>query len=338
MFTIVFRPANPVRSLEIILLPFVFCSYAFLMSVSAGAQGYPAKTVRVVHGYAVGSAIDIFSRPLAQKLSEMTGQQFVIDARPGATGTIASEIVAKSLPDGYTLLAAPSSAIGSTPHLQKLTFDTLHDFAPIAQINEFYSVVVSHPSVPARNADELIKLAKIRPGYLTYGSTGVGSGFHLNFEYFCQAAGIRLLHIPYRGGGTAAIADLIAGRVDLMLDNIAVVKPQVDAGRLRALGVTGRHAVAAMPGVPPIAISGLPGYESVGWHGWLAPAATPREVVVKLNVTIRKILATQEMRALWASQGVERTDTDPEQFAVRISVDYERYGRLIKSLGLGIVK
>jgi tripartite-type tricarboxylate transporter receptor subunit TctC len=304
----------------------------------AAAQTYPAKTVRVVHGYAVGSAIDIFSRPLAQKLSEVLGQQFVIDARPGATGTIGSEIVAKSAPDGYTLLAAPSSAMGSTPHMQKLSFDPLRDFAPIVQINEFYSVIVAHPSVPARNAAELIKLAKAKPGYLTYGSTGVGSGFHLNFEYFCQMAGIQLLHVPYRGGGSAAIADLIAGRVDLMLDNIAVVKAQLDAGRVRALGVTGLRPVAALPGVPPIADSGLPGYESVGWHGWLAPAGTPREIVVQLNAAIRRILVTPDMKALWSSQGVETVDTTPEQFAARMRQDYDRYGRLVRSLGLGITK
>jgi tripartite-type tricarboxylate transporter receptor subunit TctC len=313
-----------------------FCAWA--VSLAAPAQSYPAKTVRVVHGYAVGSAIDIFSRPLAQKLSEVLGQQFVIDARPGATGTIGSEIVARSAPDGYTLLAAPSSAMGSTPHMQKLSFDPLRDFAPIAQINEFYSVIVAHPSVPARSAADLIRLAKARPGYLTYGSTGVGSGFHLNFEYFCQMAGIQLLHVPYRGGGSAAIADLIAGRVDLMLDNIAVVKAQLDAGRVRPLGVTGRRPVAALPGVPPIADSGLPGYESVGWHGWLAPAGTPREIVIQLNAAMRKVLALPEMRALWNSQGVETVDTTPEQFAARLRQDYDRYGRLVRSLGLGIAK
>lgn len=318
-------------------LLFLFIA-AFLPAAPSLAQTYPAKTVRVVHGYAVGSAIDIFSRPLAQKLSEMLGQQFVIDARPGATGTIGSDIVAKSAPDGYTLLAAPSSALGSTPHMQKLPFDTLRDFAPIAQINEFYSVIVVHPSVPARNAADLIKLAKARPGYLTYGSTGVGSGFHLNFEYFCQMAGIQLLHVPYRGGGSLAIADLIAGRVDLMLDNIAVVKTQLDAGRVRALGVTGLRPVAALPGVPPIADSGLPGYESVGWHGWLAPAGTSRETIAQLNTAIRKVLAMPEMKALWSAQGVESVDTTPEQFAARVRFDYDRYGRLIRSLGLGIAK
>jgi tripartite-type tricarboxylate transporter receptor subunit TctC len=305
-------------------------------AMQTGAQPYPAKTVRVVHGYAVGSAIDLFSRPLAQKLSEALGAQFVIDARPGATGTIGSEIVARSAPDGYTLLAAPSSAMGSTPHLQKLSYDTLRDFAPIAQIDEFYSVIVVHPAVPARNSAELIALAKSKPGYLTFGSTGVGSGFHLNVENFAMRAGIKMLHVPYRGGGSAAIADLIAGRVDLMQDNLAVVKPQIDAGRLRAIGVTGPRRLAALPNVPTISESGLPGYESVGWHGWLAPAGTPREIINQLNASMRKALALPEIKSLWNSQGVEVVDTTPEQFAARMRQDYEKYGKLIKSLGLGI--
>lgn len=326
---------NPVALLGIAAAAMVCCT---LSSVDVQAQAYPTRTVRVVHGYATGSAIDVFSRPLAQKLSQALGQQFVIDARPGATGTIGSEIVVKSAPDGYTLLAAPSSALGSTPHLQKLSYDTLKDFAPIAQINEFYSVIVAHPSVPAKNSAELIALAKSKPGYLTFGSTGIGSGFHLNMEYFCQMAGIKLLHIPYRGGGSAAITDLLAGRVDLMLDNIGVVKPQLDAGKLKAIGVTGRKRVPALPNVPTIDESGLPGYESVGWHGWLAPAGTPKEIIAQLNAAIRKILATPEIGNLWASQGVNLADTTPEQFTARVRQDYDRYGKLIKSLGLAIQK
>jgi len=198
----------------------------------------------------------------------------VVDARPGATGTIGSEIVARSSPDGYTLLAAPSSALGSTPHLQKLSYDTLRDFAPIAQINEFYSVFVVHPAVPARNSAELIALAKAKPA-ISRSFDGRRHGFHLNVENFAMLAGIRMLHVPYRGGGSAAIADLIAGRVDMMQDNLAVVKPQIDAGRLRAIGVTGPRRLAALPDVPTISERGLPGYESVGWHGWLAPPERP---------------------------------------------------------------
>jgi len=309
-----------------------------LVTVETSAQTYPAKTVRVIHGYAVGSAIDVYSRPLAQKVSEMLGQQFVIDARPGATGTIGSEIVAKSPPDGYTLLAAPSSALGSTPHMQKLPFDTLKDFVPIAQIDEFYSVIVAHPRVPANNSAELIKLAKARPGYLTFGSTGVGSGFHLNMEMFCQMAGVKMLHVPYRGGGSSAITDLVAGRVDLMLDNIGVLKPQIDSGKVKPIGVTGKKRVAALPNVPTIDESGLRGYETVGWHGWLAPAGTSKDIIARLNGAMRKALALPDIRSFWASQGVEVVDTTPEQFAARVRQDYDKYGKLVRSLGLGIEK
>jgi len=309
---------------------------AIFCARDSGAQSYPTRAVRVIHGYAVGSAIDVYSRPLAQKLSEALGYQFVVDARPGATGTIGSEIVVKSPPDGYTLLAAPSSALGSTPHMQKLSYDTLKDFAPIAQINQFYSVIVVHPAVPAKTAADLIALAKARPGFLTYASTGVGSGFHLNMESFCQMAAIKMLHVPYRGGGSTALPDLLAGRVDAMLDNIGVVKPNIDSGKLRPLGVTGLKRVAALPNVPTISESGLPGYESMGWHGWLAPAATPKQIVAQLNAAIRKALAQPDIRAIWESNGIEVVDTTPEQFAARIREDYERYGKLVRSLGLAV--
>ena len=300
----------------------------------APAQNWPAKPLRLVHGFASGSAIDVFSRPLAQKLSEQLGQQVVVDSRPGATGTIANDLVAKSAPDGYTLLAAPGSAMAATPHLFKVGYNSLRDFAPVYQISDFSYVLVAHPAVPAKTARELIALAKSRPGYLTYGSTGIGSGFHLAGELFCSMAGVQMLHVPYRGGGTAAITDLVGGRVDLMWDSLAVVKPQMQAGRLRAIGVTGTRRATALPDVPTIAESGLPGYEIVGWHGVFAPAGTPREIVDRLSGLIAKILAAPDMRELWNTQGMEIHPSSPEQFAARLRFDYERYGKLIKNAGI----
>ncbi len=300
------------------------------------AQIYPTKPIRLVHGFGAGSAIDVFSRPLAQKLSESLGQQVVVDARPGATGTIANELVARSAPDGYTLLAAPGSAMAATPHLYKVAYAPLQDFVPVIQISDFSYVLVAHPAVPAAGARELIALAKSRPGYLTYGSTGVGSGFHLAGELFCAMAGIQMLHVPYRGGGAAAITDLVAGRVDLMWDSLAVVKPQMQAGKLRAIGVTGAKRAPALPEVPSIAESGLPGYEMVGWHGIFAPAGTPREIVVRLNATIGKILGLADVRELWTTQGMEVVPSTPEQFAARLRFDYDRYAKLIKNSGIKI--
>jgi tripartite-type tricarboxylate transporter receptor subunit TctC len=315
----------------------VACAIALSQQPGAGyAQVYPNKTIRLVHGFAAGSAIDVFSRPLAQKLSEALGQQVVIDSRPGATGMIANDLVAKSAPDGYTLLAAPGSAMAATPHLYKVPYDSLRDFAPIIQLSTFSYVLVAHPAVPVKTARDLIALAKSRPGMLTYGSTGVGSGFHLAGELFCAMAGVQMLHVPYRGGGTAAITDLVAGRVDLMWDSLAVVKPQMQAGRLRAIGVTGTRRAAALPEVPAIAESGLPGYEMIGWHGIFAPAGTSREIVGKLNATIAKILGTADIKELWNNQAMEIFPSTPEQFAARLRFDYERYGKLIKSSGIKI--
>jgi tripartite-type tricarboxylate transporter receptor subunit TctC len=289
-----------------------------------------------VHGFASGSAIDVFSRPLAQKLTESLGQQVVVDGRPGATGMIANDFVAKSAPDGYTLLAAPGSAMAATPHLYKVPYDSLRDFAPVIQISTFSYVLVAHPAVPAKTARELIALAKTRSEALTYGSTGVGSGFHLAGELFASMAGIQLLHVPYRGGGSAAIVDLVAGRVDLMWDSLAVVLPQMRAGKLRAIGVTGARRAAALPDVPAIADSGLPGYEMIGWHGIFAPAGTPRDIVAKLNGAIAKILATADMKELWNTQAMEIAPSTPEQFAARLRFDFDRYGKLIKNSGIKV--
>ena len=300
------------------------------------AQSYPSKPIRLIHGFATGSAIDVFSRPLAQKLTETLGQQVVVDSRPGATGTIANAFVAKSAPDGHTLLAAPGSSMAATPHLYKVPYDPLRDFAPIIQISEFSYVLVAHPAVPAKTARDLIALAKARPGSLTYGSTGLGSGFHLAGELFAAMAGVQMLHVPYRGGGSAAITDLVAGRVDLMWDSLAVVKPQMQAGKLRAIGVTGSRPAAALPDVPAIAASGLPGYEMVGWHGVFAPAATPRDIVERLSTAIAKILSAADVKELWNTQGMEIVPSNPEQFAARVRFDYERYGKLIKSSGITV--
>ncbi len=300
------------------------------------AQTYPNKSIRLVHGFASGAAIDVVSRPLAQKLTEVLGQQVVVDSRPGATGTIANELVAKSAPDGYTLLVAPSSAMTATPHLFAVRYRPLDDFAPIIQIGQFPFVLVAHPNVPAKNARELIALAKARPGALTYTSPGIGTGFHLGGELFCQMAGIKMLHVPYRGGGTAAITDLIGGRVDLSFDNLGVVRPYLQAGRLRALGVTSLHASPALPGVPAVADSGLPGFEAGGWHGIYAPAATPRELIVQLNAVIAKVLASPEIRQVWSTFAMDVVPFTPESFAEKLRSEYERYGKLIKTVGIKI--
>ena len=305
------------------------------LTTCAHAQSYPSRPIRLVHGFATGSPVDLFARPLAQKLSEKLGQQVIVDAKPGATGTIANEIVAKSAPDGYTLLAAPGSAIAATPHLLPVNY-TVKDLAPVVQITDFSYVLVAHPAVPARNVRELIALAKKRKDPLTYSSTGVGSGFHLAGELFCAMAGIKMLHVPYRGGGATAMTDLISGRVDLTWNSLAVVKPQMQAGKLKALGVTGLRRAAALPDVPTIAESGLPGYEMTGWHGIFTPAGVSRDIILRLNALVSTILATPDMKELWNTQGMEIVPNTPEQFAARVRYDYQRYGKLINESGIKI--
>ena len=313
------------------LMVFVVAAVA---AMSVAAQNYPVKPVRIIMGFPAGSTVDVLVRPLAQRLTETLGQQFIVDNRAGATGIIASELVAKAAPDGYTLLGTPSSAITSTPHLsQHLPFDPLRDFVSVNQINWFSYVLITHPTVPARNVGELIALAKSKPGVLTYGSSGIGSAFHLAGELFRLMAKIDIIHVPYKGG-PPAVTDMMGGRLDLMFYSLAVVRQQIEAGRLRALAVTGDHRDPLLPLVPTVAESGLRGYEMSGGHVILAPAATPREILIKLNAAILKALGTPEMKDLWARQGMEISLTTLDQAAARLRGDYDRYGKLIKDAGI----
>jgi tripartite-type tricarboxylate transporter receptor subunit TctC len=300
----------------------------------AQAQTYPAKPIRLVLGFPAGTNVDILARPVALRMSEALGQQVIVDNRPGATGLIANELVAKSAPDGYTLLVAPGSSLTSTPHLRiKMPYDSLKDFVPIAQMNSFPQVLIVNPGVPAKTVKELIALAREKPGVLTYGSSGVGSAFHLAGELFASMAKVKMLHVPYKGGNLA-LTDLIGGRIDVMFYSLAVALPQIKAGKVRAIAVTGLKHDALMPELPTVDESGLRGYDITGWHGFFAPAGTPRAIVDRLNSAIGKILGTQEIRDLWASEGMEVVITTPEQFAQRVRADYEKYGRIVKAVGI----
>ena len=308
---------------------------SFATATTASAQpSYPAKPVRLVLGFPAGTNVDVLARPIAQRMTEMLGQPVIVDNRPGATGLIANEFVAKAPPDGYTLLVAPGSSLTSTPHLKlKMPYDALKDFAPIIQINSFPQVLIVNPVVPAKTVKELIAIARSRPGVLTFGSSGTGSAFHLAGELFKTMAGIDMLHVPYKGGNVA-LTDLLGGRIDLMFYSLAIANPHINAGKLRALAVTGLKRDPLQPKLPTIDESGLQGYEITGWHGFLAPAGTPREIVGRLNATVAKILGTSEIRELWASQGMEVVVNTPEQFAQRIRADYGKYGAIVKKVGI----
>lgn len=312
---------------------------AMLFAVHAAgtpaAEAYPHKALRIVHGYP-GSSSETNARHIAQRLTELLGQQIIVEGRPGATGTIAADFVAKSAPDGYTLLASPSSVLGSTPHLRKVPFNPLRDFAPVAPIGTFSFLLVAHPSVPAKNARELIALAKSRKAAMTYSTTGVGSAYHLATVMFALQAGVELLHVPYGTSGSSAMVDLIAGRTDLGMNSPVFLLPMVRAGKLRAIGITGSQRMASAMDIPTIAESGLPGYDLSGWQGLLAPAGTPREIIAQLNAAVHKALASADLRRIWAEAGLEIVTWSPEQFSTRLRDDYERYGRLIQKIGSGI--
>ena len=312
----------------------VLLLFALLACGAATAQPYPSKPVRVVMGFPPGTTVDVLMRPIAQRLTESLGQPLVLDNRPGATGIIATEMVVRAPADGYTLLATPGSALTSSPHLHtKITFDTLRDLKPVIQIGAFAYVLIAHPGVPAKNVRELIALARAKPGVLSYGSTGLGSGFHLAGELFRAMAKIELTHVPYKGG-PAVVTDMLGGRIDLMFYSLAVVLPQIRADRLRAIAITGLVRDPLLPEVPTVAESGLPKFEIGGWHGLFAPAATPNAVVMQLNAAIARILATPEIRELWTAQGMAVVSGGPEVFAALVKSDYEKYGQLIRSAGI----
>ncbi len=302
---------------------------------AAGAQSYPARPIRILIGFPAGSTVDILARPIALRMTEILGQQVIVDNRAGATGIIANELVVKAPADGYTLLATPGTSLTTSPHMHAhMTFNVLRDLAPVAQIGVFPNVLFVHPNVPAKSVKELIDLARARPGVLTFGSAGFGSGLHLAGELFKTMAKINIVHVPYKGG-PPAVTDMLGGRIDMMFYTLAVVQQHIKSGRLRAIAMTGLTRDPLMPQIPTVNESGLPGFEIVGWHGLLAPGATPNVIIDKLNATVVGILATPAIKEFWASQGMAfASGNTPEQFAARFRADYEKYGRLIKSAGI----
>jgi tripartite-type tricarboxylate transporter receptor subunit TctC len=304
------------------------------LASNAFAQTWPTKVVRVITGSVAGGGADITGRPIAQRMSELLKQQVIIDNRPGAAGLLANDLVAKAVPDGYTLLLTPGSFLIITSYLNaRPPYDPLTVLTPVVQVDTYNFVVVVHPSVPAKNAKELLAVAKARPGALSFVSSGIGSNFHLAGELFKLRGKVDMWHVPYKGS-PQAIVDLLAGRADVMFVGIPAVMPHIKTGRLRAVGVTGTKRNALLPDVPTVAESALPGYEIVGWEGFFAPIGTPREIVNRVNTMVNEILATPELRDLWASKGVDFIPNTPEQFAAKVREDYENTGRLIKAAGI----
>ena len=300
----------------------------------AAAQNYPEKPIRFIVPYAAGGTTDLLSRAIAQKLSEAVGQAVIPDNRPGAGGNLGAEIVAKSPPDGYTMLMAPVSpmAINVTLYGSKMTFDPEKDFAPVTLVAKVPLVLVVHPSVPVKTLAELIALAKAKPGQLNYGSAGNGSSNHLVGEMFKTAAGIDLVHIPYRGGGPGMMA-LVAGQIDLLVGQVPTVTPMVNAGRLRAIAVSGSKRSPALPEVPTMSESGLPGFDATAWYSIVVPAGTPKPIISRLNAELVKILKSPDIRDRLISEGADVETSTPEELADFVRAEIPKWAKAVKDSG-----
>src|SRR5688572_1524587 len=280
----------------------------------AQAQSYPVKPVRLIVPFAAGGAADVPGRILAHRLTELVGQQIVIENRPGAGSTIGAEAAARAAPDGYTLFMISNTHFVSAGLYKKLAYDSLNDFTPITQITSAPNVLIVHPSLPAKNVKELIALAKSRPGQINYASSGNGSTQHLTGALFSKMAGINMTHIPYRGSGPVT-ADLLAGQVQVGFPGIAGMLPHIKSGKLRPLGVSGAKRSPELPDVPTIAEAGVKGYEMVAWFGIAAPKGLPRDVQIKLHGELLKVLKTPEMQKSLRTVGQEVAYQEkPEQF------------------------
>jgi tripartite-type tricarboxylate transporter receptor subunit TctC len=304
-----------------------------LASGNAIAQPYPTKPIRMLVGTAPGGPIDFSARLAAQKLTEALGQVVVVDNRTGASGTIATEQVARATPDGYTVLMASAATLCITPHLyKKLAYDTLKDFTPISTVTGVSYVFVVNPSLPVKSVKEFIALAKAKPGQLRFGSAGSGSVTHLAPELFRSMAGIQILHVPYKGAGPAMI-DLLGGQLDFMFDSLLTSIPLVKAGRLRALAQTGAKRSSLLPELPTVSESGLPGYESSTWFGLVGPARIPRDIVTRLNAALVHGLAQPEFRERLLNQGIEPIGNSPEEFAALIRSELPKWGKIVQIAG-----
>ena len=299
----------------------------------APAQTYPAKPVRMVIAFAAGGTTDILGRLYGQKLSASTGQQFIVDNRAGAGGTIGTDIVVKSQPDGYTIKFGSTSSIAVSPNLHpKLPYDILRDLTPVAQVASAPILLAVHPSVPARTMRDLIALARAKPGQLTYASSGSGSSLHLCGEYLKYLAKIDLLHVPYKGAGLA-LPDLVAGQVQLLFSDMAPFVPYVKTGRLRILAVTTAERSKLYPDIPTIAESGAPGYDLTGWYGVLVPAGTPRPIIERLHGELMKAMHAPDMQERYVTLGLEPVESTPEQFGTYIRAELAKWGDIIVRSG-----
>ena len=318
--------------------PALLATCAALLAPWSAAQAqednYPSKPVRIVVPFAPGGSTDVVARILAEKLGAEFKQTFVVDNRAGAGGNIGADAVAKAPADGYTLLMATTGVLAINHHLYKtMSYEAARDFTPVSYTSLITNILVVPQTVPARNVSELISMAKAKPGTLSFASSGAGSSTHLSAELFKSMAGVEILHVPYRGS-SQALTDLIAGQVTMLFDNAPSSIGFVQQGKLRALAVTSKKRLPNLPDVPTLDESGVKGYESLSWSGIVAPAATPRPIILKLNAAIDKILKSEEVQKKLAGMGVEPVGGPPEAFAAHVKVENEKWGKLVKTANI----
>jgi len=317
------------------LVPFLvrFTAVWMLFAATAAAQGYPEKPVTMIAPFPAGGSVDLVARAVAQQMSEIWKQPVVVVNRPGAGGNIGAEAVARAAPDGYTLLMG-TTALASSPALySRLTYDVTRDLAPVSLVVTMTNVLVVHPSLPARSVQELLALAKTRPGTLNSASAGVGSSNHLALVLFNTMTGAGIAHIPYKGAAPA-VADVMGGHVAMTFVPIAAAVPPVKAARLRALGVTGAIRSATLPAVPTISEAGVPGYEATSWNALLAPGPTPRDLVLKVNSALVESLRATKVKEILVSSGAEAAGNSPDELARFLRAEIVKWGKVVKAAGI----
>ena len=305
-----------------------------LLSVNGAAwpQAYPARAVRIVVPYGVGGPADLYARFIGAKLQEALGQPFVVEDRPGGGSIVGTDVVAKSPPDGYTLLMMSNTHTVNETLIPKKPFDLMRDFAPITPVNHSDLIMVIHPSVPAKDLKEFIALAKSRPGELNYASLGTGTPYHMAGELFKALAGVDIVHVPHKGSDQARTA-ILGGQVQMMFDAITTMAGNARAGKVRALGTTGNSRSPVMPETPTLAEAGVPGYEATIWLGLMAPAGTPRPILERINLEVNRIVNAPEVKEAWSKQGAVPMGMTLEQFDKYLREDIVKWAKVVKVSG-----
>ena len=305
------------------------------LAAAASAQQYPSRSVRIVVPFAVGGSADVYGRFLAARLSDTMGQPFVLENRPGGGAVIGTDAVAKSAPDGYTLLVMSNTHTVNETLIPKKPYDLMRDLAPVTGINSQDLLLVAAPGVKANNLKEFLALAKSQPGKLNYASSGPGTPYHMAGELFKHMAGVDVVHVPHKGSDQARTA-VLGGQVDMMFDAISTIVSHVNAGKLKALGTTGKSRSAVTPNIPTVAEAGVPGYEATIWLGLMAPAATPKPVLEQVSAAVNKIINAPDVKENWGKQGAQPLGMTPDEFGRFLRDDVTKWSKLVKDTGMKV--